>query len=75
MACKENIGMVKQEDSTWFSGYNMKYYQDRGALFAALYGKLAYIVLLLFELRGKKASVNIIKRVKLGYSGIKSYRK
>lgn len=75
MACKENIGVVRQEYSTWFSGYNKKYYQDRGCLFAALYGKIAYAILLLFEIKNRKASISLIKRLKLEFSGIKQYLK
>jgi hypothetical protein len=73
MACKDRIGVVKQETSTWFKGYNEKYYRDRGALFAALYGKMAYLMLFLFELRNKKGFKKILERLKLGYAGIKRY--
>lgn len=75
MACKDSIGVVKQEESTWFRGYDEKYYTDRGSLFAALYGKMSYVVLLLFELRGKNASFKLMKRLKLGYAGINRYMK
>ena len=75
MACKERIGVVKQETSTWFKGYNEKYYGDRGALFAALYGKMSYLILCLFEIRKKSAAAGfgLAKRLKLGYAGIKQY--
>ena len=75
MACKDSIGVVKQEESTWFAGYNEKYYSDRGALFAALYGKMSYLILFLFEIRKKSAAAGfgLAKRLKLGYAGIKQY--
>lgn len=74
MACRESIGTVKQEVSTWFVGYDQKYYSDRGALFAAMYGKMAYIMLFLFEIRGKKESLRLIERLSCGYRGIHQYR-
>lgn len=77
MACKDSIGIVKQEVSTWFKGYNEKYYKDRGALFAALYGKLGYLVLFLFESRKRNATADfgLAIRLRLGYAGIKRYLK
>lgn len=75
MASKETIGVVKQEVSTWFKGYDEKYYRDRGALFAALYGRLGYFVLFLFEIRKKRlaSGLGCRRRLKLGYAGIKEY--
>ena len=75
MACKDNIGIVKQDESTWFSGYNEKYYHDRGALFAAMYGRLAYPILFLYELKGSRSSLKRAKRWKLGCAGMKQYWK
>ena len=75
MACKDSIGVVKQEESTWFGGYNAKYYGDRGALFAALYGKMAYVLLFFFEIRGRNASMKFAERLKLGHAGVKRYLK
>ena len=45
------LGTVAQKESTWFNGYNDQYYMDRGALFAAMYGKASIIMLILFELK------------------------
>ncbi len=75
MACKERIGVVKQETSTWFKGYNEKYYGDRGALFAALYGRLGYLILFLFETKKRHSApgFGLRKRLQLGYAGIKQY--
>lgn len=75
MACKDSIGVVKQEVSTWFKGYDEKYYNDRGSLFAALYGKLGYLLLLLFEVRKKSGAseFGLMKRLRLGYRGMVEY--
>ena len=35
------IAEVDQTTSTWFSGYNSRYFYDKGALFRAIFGKLA----------------------------------
>ena len=37
------IAEVDQTSSTWFDGYNHKYFYDKGALFRALFGKFAYL--------------------------------
>lgn len=47
------IGMEKPGDSTWFSGYNNKFFFDRGALYHYLYGKLATAMALRFLLAHK----------------------
>ena len=35
------IGREKPSDSTWFAGYNEKFFHDRGVLYAVLYGMMA----------------------------------
>lgn len=37
----EEIGEEKYRESTWFKGYHEKFFLDRGALYADLYGKMA----------------------------------
>ena len=75
MACRDSIGVVRQENSTWFQGYNETYYRDRGALFGAMFGKFAYAVLILFELRGKNAAFPFLERLKIGFAGVRRYLK
>lgn len=74
-ASSYHIGTVKQEESTWFRGYNEEYYQDRGALFYAMYGKRAKAILFLFELRNKERTFPFFKRLHLGKIGIKKFLK
>lgn len=70
-----NAGVVKQEDSTWFKGFDEKFFNDRGALFYAMYGSSAWIYLVLMELKGfKKYDVSILKRFKAEHRGIKDYK-
>lgn len=71
------LGTVKQEDSTWFKGYDEKYFFDRGALFAAMYGHCAYAMLVLFELKKvvSKNSMRFHKRLKTGLKGVRMFKK
>lgn len=75
MASAEKIGVVEQEESTWFRGYTEKYYKDRGALFSAMYGRFALGALLLMEVRRyKETSVTKkIMRIRKGLQGVKEW--
>lgn len=42
------IGREKAGDSTWFSGYNEKFFHDRGVLYHYLYGRLEWPLALRF---------------------------
>lgn len=44
------LAKVDDSESTWFHGYDQKFYTDKGALFSALYGKMAGIHCLRFAL-------------------------
>lgn len=70
------LGIVKQEESTWFHGYNEKYYKDRGALFYAMFGKKSYLILLLFEVKGilKKREISFLRRMKYQRIGMFEYK-
>ena len=70
------IGTVEQKESTWFKGFDEKYYVDRGFLFASMFGRKASLLLLLFEMRKKTAkNYSFSKRYKLGRLGIKQFFK
>lgn len=45
------IGTVKQEESTWFKGYDEKYFYDRGVLHKALSKRLAGLINAQFAIR------------------------
>ena len=47
------IGRERMEESTWFVGYNEKFFHDRGVLYHYLYGKLAGAMALRFLLAHK----------------------
>jgi len=40
-ASPRNIGYEEYRDSTWFKGYNIKFFFDRGVLYRRLYGLMA----------------------------------
>ena len=42
------IGEEKERESTWFTGYNEKFFYDRGVLYHYLYGHLARLMALRF---------------------------
>ncbi|WP_215115806.1 glycosyltransferase family A protein [Exiguobacterium sp. s80] len=48
------IAKIKYRPSTWFEGYNEKYFYDKGALFTAINKKTVYIKILLFIFKHKK---------------------
>ena len=75
-ASAAQIGTVKQEESTWFKGFNERYYEDRGSLFAAMYGRRAKLMSLLMELKSARrgGEVPLSRRIKLARKGIRSYR-
>lgn len=61
-------------ESTWFSGYNEKFFKDRGVLYAFLYGALAKPFAVRFVYAKKEVMCNEIKpkdALKLMFEGIK----
>lgn len=45
------IGTVKQEESTWFKGYNEEYFFDRGVLHKNLFKRLSALINVQFAIR------------------------
>lgn len=67
-----NIGQ-----STWFKGFNEKYFFDRGAVFTAMTKKLYLILIFQFAIRHWrlcKEQIGIIKSIKFMIQGHKSYK-
>ena len=54
LALPDVIGVVEQKDSTWFEGYNSKYFFDKGVFFSHLSKKTAYFLSLQFLIRKHK---------------------
>lgn len=67
-ASTQKIADVKQEDSSWFTGYNEKYYTDKGALFGAM-GSLSSLFLIpIMALKTKETYKD-----KFSYKQVKSF--
>lgn len=69
--------LLDNRESTWFEGYTNKYFIDRGALFAAISGKWAWLLCLQFCLRHRKMfekDMLPVKAFKLMLSGIEQFK-
>ena len=53
-ASDQLIGHIKQRDSSWFSGYNERYFWDKGALFGCISKHFSGLLCLQYYLRHKK---------------------
>ena len=73
------IASVDMSDSTWFKGYNEKYFKDKGALIEAAYPRCSYLLAILQSVRNSKKSLGSYKRAAKLFSyytsGIADYRK
>lgn len=70
------IGTVKQENSTWFRGYNEKFFRDKGAYYKAVSKYSATLLCLQFVIRKHKWFCKNMSRwnaFKLMHEGIKEY--
>lgn len=73
----ETIGCVKQIESSWFSGYNEKFFFDKGALVKMLFPAIKYLIgLIYFPIRYRRmTNLTFIKIAKCIINGIKAYDK
>ena len=73
------IGTVSQDESSWFVGYNEKFFFDKGAFFAAInkYWGIMLCVALLIKNRRIWFGNDITLRdgIRLAYAGFKGYKK
>lgn len=65
------IAKVDMSNSSWFKGYNEKYYYDKGALFRKLHGSLSLLFCLIYLVRHKneKTDLSLRKRLNLMKNG------
>ena len=69
------IAEEKAGESTWFAGYNEKFFRDRGVLYRQLYGRLARVMALRFLLAHREtlcAEVQVGQAYRWMKSGIAS---
>ena len=71
------IGTVYHKKSTWFKGYNEKYFFDKGALFTAISKKVRLILILQYLIRHKETleNMNFFKALKFMLEGSKEFLK
>jgi hypothetical protein len=79
---EETIGQVSYETSTWFTGYDTKYFYGVGACYAAMTPKTAFIryLYMVFRTKGKgnlsfSQKMLWMRKGKLGYKKMISYEK
>jgi glycosyltransferase involved in cell wall biosynthesis len=53
-SCPEIIGYVSQTSSTWFEGYNDKYFIDKGLLYKHLFPVMAPLIILQNAIKNRK---------------------
>lgn len=63
-----------QETSSWFEGYNEKFFIDKGVLLANVFPKMKYIVGLKMAMQFKKKSdFSYLQAIRLVFKGIKEF--
>ena len=73
----KNIGFVSQLKSTWFKGYDEKFFYDKGAVFTAISKKFRFVLFIQYLLRHKEVleKVKFTKAYKLMINGSRDYLK
>ena len=73
----KSIAILEESESTWFNGYNEKYYFDKGALFKKLHKSLADIFCIIYIVRHRKekTKLSIYERFMLMHKGVLEYKK
>lgn len=72
------IGVVKQENSTWFKGYSDKFFKDKGALFATITTRFAYLLAIQFVVRKRRTfttDLTLWQITKLLMAGIREVKR
>ena len=72
-----NIGTVYHKESTWFNGYNEKYFFDKGAIFTAISKRFRHLLMLQFLIRHKEVlkEYKFFKAYKIMLKGSSDYTK
>ncbi|MBE6620207.1 MAG: hypothetical protein E7625_02430 [Ruminococcaceae bacterium] len=67
------LGSCCKDTSSWFAGYNEKYFYDKGVLVRKLFPKTAYLMALYFGLHFKRETkIGPLKRLQLVYAGVRA---
>ncbi|MEW4289644.1 glycosyltransferase family A protein [Rossellomorea marisflavi] len=74
---KEIIAEIDEGESSWFKGYNEKFFFDKGALFAALAPKISHFLAIQFVLRKRnlfKNSSTVSSALDQMFKGIREFK-
>lgn len=78
-AVNETIADVHNDNSSWFTGYNEKFFYDKGALFERIFGKFYRLLIIQFIIRKniilKEAAYTKLEVYKLMVRGAKNDRR
>lgn len=70
------LGRCCKDRSSWFVGYNDKYFYDKGVLVRQLFPRTAYLAALYFGARFKReTAVGLWQRLRLVYAGVRGGKK
>jgi len=70
------IGMLKKRESTWFDGFNEKFFFDNGAFLETAFPVLKHPFAWYFAVKfSKKSEQRILELVGLQYEGMKAFRR
>lgn len=71
-SCDYVLGSCSKDSSTWFVGYNEKYFYDKGVLMRNLFPRTAYLMALYFGIRFKRETkLGVLERLKYMYAGVR----
>lgn len=70
-----NIGISNGNKSTWFNGYNEKFFFDKGALFTVINKRLRLFLIIQYLIRHNDilSNINFLKALKIMLRGSKDY--
>ncbi len=76
-ASDKTIGTVSHHTSSWFSGYDQKYFHDKGALFAAMSRPLSSVLCLQFCIRHPEmlTEFSFLHAFKMMRQGARDYKR
>lgn len=73
----EMIATLREEESTWFKGYDRDFFLARGANYTAMSDSFAHVLIWQFALRKRSlysANLSMAEAVKMMYKGRKQYK-
>ena len=66
------LGTCAKDTSTWFVGYNEKYFYDKGVLMRHLFPRLPHVMALYFAIRFKRTTeLTVGQRIRLMQAGVR----